>query len=81
MAPTISYCDNWAKFQRHHEKPHQKAGKRCPSVGFKAKWGPMVVFDNQGKTVSLALPTKKQEWLLHATLLSKIFILVTPALA
>ena len=57
----MSYCDNWAKFQRHHEKPHQKAGKCRPSVGFKAKWGPMVVFDNQGKTVSLALPTKKQE--------------------
>ena len=52
---------HWAKFQRHHEKSHQKAGKRRPSVDFKAKWGPMVVFDNQGKTVSLALPTKKQE--------------------
>ena len=52
---------HWAKFQRHHEKSHQKAGKRRPSVDFKAKWGPMVVFDNRGKTVSLALPTKKQE--------------------
>ena len=52
---------HWAKFQRHHNRPHHKAGKRRPSVDFKAKWGPMVVFDNQGKTVSLALPTKKQE--------------------
>ena len=51
---------HWAKFQRHHEKSHHKAGKRRPSVGFKAKWGPMVRLDNQGKMVSLALPTKPE---------------------
>ena len=49
---------HWAKLQHHHNRPHHKAGKRRPSVGFKAMWGSMVVVDNQGKTVSLALPTK-----------------------
>ena len=41
----------------------------------------MVVFDNKGKKGGLAPPTKKLGWLLHAILLSKISILVTPALA
>ena len=41
----------------------------------------MVVFDNKGKKGGLAPPTKKLGWLLHAILLSKMPILVTPALA
>ena len=52
---------HWAKLQRHHERAHRKASQRRPHTAFKRVWGPMVVFDSKGKTLSLALPTKKQE--------------------
>ena len=52
---------HWAKLQRHHERAHHKANQRRPHTAFKRVWGPMVVFDTKGKTLSLALPTKKQE--------------------
>ena len=52
---------HWAKFQRHQERSQRKASQSRPHAAFRRKWGPMVVFDTQGKTVSLALPTKKQE--------------------
>ena len=49
---------DFAKAQRQHERAQHRGTKRRLSVKFKQRWGCMVQFDNQGKTVSLVLNTE-----------------------
>ena len=50
----------YAKTQRHYVRAQLKGNKTRPSLKFKHKWGGMVTFDKEGKTMSLVLSTEPE---------------------